>query len=67
MDLAYGTEQEVGIAIKESRFPRSDFFLSTKAEKVDDVEGDLEASLKKLQTDYVDLYSIPSVVGRFSC
>lgn len=53
--------------MKESGIPRSDFFLSTKAEKVDDVEGDLEASLKKLQTDYVDLYFIPPNVRRCQC
>lgn len=53
--IVYGTEREVGIAMKESGLPRSDFFLSTKAGGVDDVEGALKASLKRLQTDYVDL------------
>lgn len=54
-NLVYGTEREVGIAMKESGVPRSSFFLSTKADGVDDVEGALEASLEKLQTGYVDL------------
>jgi diketogulonate reductase-like aldo/keto reductase len=53
--LDYQTEAEVGVAIKESGIPREDIFITTKALKPHDVEGALRESLKKLQTDYVDL------------
>lgn len=51
----YNTEIELGIALKDSGVPRSDFFLTTKAQKISDIEKSLEASLEKMQTDYVDL------------
>jgi diketogulonate reductase-like aldo/keto reductase len=52
----YNTENELGLAIQESRIPRSDIFLTTKANSLDDVEAGLKASLARLRTDYVDLY-----------
>ncbi|GAB7338620.1 hypothetical protein MBLNU457_5355t1 [Dothideomycetes sp. NU457] len=56
----YGTEPAVGAAIKKSGIPRSEIFLVTKlwnnSHHPDDVEAALDASLKDLGTDYVDLY-----------
>lgn len=50
----------VGTAIKKSGIPRSELFITTKlwnnSHKPEDVEPALNASLKDLGTDYVDLY-----------
>lgn len=56
----YGNEEEVGQGIKESGIPREEIYLTTKLWNTDhkNVTGALETSLKKLQTDYVDLYLI---------
>jgi len=58
----YGTEGAVGRAIKDSGIPRDQIFLTTKlwsnSHHPDDVEPALEASLKDLGLDYVDLYLI---------
>jgi len=56
----YGTEPAVGAAIKKSGIPRSELFVTTKlwnnSHHAKDVEPALDASLKDLQMDYVDLY-----------
>lgn len=56
----YGTEKAVGNAIKKSGVPREELFITTKlwnnSHHPDDVEEALDASLKDLDTDYLDLY-----------
>jgi alcohol dehydrogenase (NADP+) len=56
----YGTEPAVGNAIKKSGVSREEIFITTKLwnnkHHPDDVEMALDASLKDLGTDYVDLY-----------
>jgi diketogulonate reductase-like aldo/keto reductase len=62
----YGTEKEVGEAMKEvfseGKIKRDDIFLITKLwntnHRPDRVKPAFEASLKRLQVDYVDLYLI---------
>ena len=52
----YRTETELGTAIKESGVPRENLYVVTKViENVKDIENALRTSLKKLQTNYVDL------------
>jgi 2,5-diketo-D-gluconate reductase A len=56
---AYGNEESVGRALKQSGLPREDVFITTKfypgsADPVAEVQG----SLSRLGVDYVDLYII---------
>lgn len=53
----YGTEEEVGIAIKEAGVPREKLFITNKVHQgIDDIPGAIDASLRKLQVEYFDLY-----------
>jgi len=58
----YRNEEEVGRAIKESGIPREEIFLTSKLwnsfHHPENVANSLEATLKALQTDYLDLYLI---------
>ncbi|KAK4062451.1 hypothetical protein Trihar35433_9272 [Trichoderma harzianum] len=55
----YGTEEEVGRAIKESEVPREKFFITNKVSQgIDDIDAAIKESLKKMQLDYFDLYLI---------
>ncbi|KAK9342134.1 NADP-dependent oxidoreductase domain-containing protein [Lipomyces starkeyi] len=56
--LCYGNEVPVGKAIKDSGVPRESVFLTSKLWSTGHtrVAEDLEASLKNLGVDYLDLY-----------
>lgn len=58
----YANEAGVGTAIKNSSLDRSEIFLTTKVwnseQGYDSTLRAMESSLKKLKTDYVDLYLI---------
>ena len=58
----YGNEEDVGKALAGARLPRADIHVTTKVWwenlKPDAMRRSMETSLKKLQTDYVDLYMI---------
>src|SRR5258708_30341369 len=56
----YGNEKSVGKAIRDSRIPREEIFVTTKFWPSDlvGVAAAFERSFKKLDLDYVDLYLI---------
>lgn len=58
----YGNEEGVGKGMRESTLPRSEVFLTTKVwnteQGYDNTLISFDTSLKRLQTDYVDLYLI---------
>ncbi|HKM29914.1 MAG TPA: aldo/keto reductase [Bacilli bacterium] len=58
----YYNEESVGLAIRESGIARKDIFLTTKLTNkhvtYEDAKGAIEASLKRLGLDYIDLYII---------
>ncbi|MFI8378698.1 aldo/keto reductase [Leeuwenhoekiella sp. NPDC079379] len=59
---AYDNEEGVGIAIKESKIDRKDIFLTSKVwnsdQGYDETIQAFNDSLKRLDTDYLDLYLI---------
>ena len=57
---AYGNEQEVGRAVRDSGVPREEIFITTKLppERAGSERATIEASLSALGTDYVDLWLI---------
>src|SRR6185369_13572227 len=58
----YGTEKEIGRALKKSDVPREEIFITTKLwtsdQGYDRTMTAIEDSLSKLDMDYVDLYLI---------
>lgn len=66
----YGTEPAVAAGIKKSGIPREEIFITSKlwnnSHHPDDVETACDASLKDLNTNYLDLYLIhwPSPFAR---
>ena len=58
----YGNEADVGEALRESRVPRGDLFVTTKLwnsdQGYDSTLRACEASLKRLGLDYLDLYLV---------
>lgn len=65
--VAYFNEQEVGKAIKESKIPREEIFLTSKLWLQDygyeAAKKGIETSLRKLGLDYMDLYLIHQPYG----
>ncbi|KAK9254946.1 NADP-dependent oxidoreductase domain-containing protein [Lipomyces tetrasporus] len=55
----YGTEAEIGVAIKESGIPRDQIFVTGKIfPKIANPRAAFEETLKLMQLDYLDLYLI---------
>lgn len=65
----YGNEQAVGAALKNCGVPRKELFITskvwTKDAGYDATRKAFEASLEKLQTDYLDLYLIHEPMGDY--
>ena len=66
---AYGNEEAVGSAIKNSGISRKEFFVVTKIwisnAGYEKAKASTEESLKKLQTDYIDLLLIHQPFGDY--
>ncbi|WP_323736362.1 aldo/keto reductase [Methanosphaera sp. ISO3-F5] len=64
---AYFNEAELGEAIKESGIKREEFFITTKvwhtSHGYQETKKACEESLKKLKTNYIDLYLIHQNIG----
>ena len=71
---AYGNEAGVGAAVKRSGIPREEIFITTKIwisnAGYEKAKASIEESLKKLQTDYIDLLNPPAfrrLLWKLSC
>lgn len=66
---AYGNEEAVGTAVKNSGLSREDFFIVTKIwisnAGYEKAKASIAESLKKLQTDYIDLLLIHQPFGDY--
>lgn len=66
---AYGNEKGVGEALKECGLPREEFFVTTKVwisnAGYEKAKASIEASLKALQTEYIDLLLIHQPFGDY--
>ncbi len=66
---AYGNEEAVGSAMKKSGVPREELFVTTKVwisnAGYEAAKASIEASLKKLQTEYIDLMLIHQPFGDY--
>lgn len=66
---AYGNEEAVGSAVKNSGLPREDFFIVTKIwisnTGYEKAKASIAESLKKLQTGYIDLLLIHQPFGDY--
>jgi 2,5-diketo-D-gluconate reductase A len=64
---AYGNEEAVGKAIKNSDVPREEIFVTTKLWVTDtgyeETKQAFERSLERLQVDYIDLYLLHQPFG----
>jgi len=64
---SYGNEEAVGKAIQKSSVPREELFITTKLwiqdQGYEGTKKAFEASLRKLQLDYLDLYLIHQPFG----
>jgi diketogulonate reductase-like aldo/keto reductase len=63
---AYANEETLGAGIKASGKPRSELYIVTKLKEntpIQDIKPSIIASLKKLDTDYVDLFLVHSPHG----
>ncbi|SFB27266.1 Aldo/keto reductase [Acetitomaculum ruminis DSM 5522] len=56
----YNNEEEVGMAVRKSRIPRKDFFITSKLDRkclgYESAKYEFNKSLERLQMDYIDLY-----------
>ena len=66
---AYGNEEGVGNAVKKSGIDRKEFFITTKVwisnAGYEKAKASIDTSLRKLQTDYIDLLLIHQPFGDY--